>query len=320
MNFQTMEYFVVLAHELNFTRAAEKLHITQQSLSSHIASVERELGCQLLERKNPLQLTFAGRTFLRYAVQYENSMQSMRQEFADIRGEEKGELRVGIGYTRAQMLMPHIIPVFQERYPQVTVSLLEGMEKPQAILDGKLDLIISNWFESVPELSYQDFYEERVVLIVPKQWMKKLKVTRAEIEAAVQENQLNPLRECPFLLLEDPQVLTSRTANHLIRNSDFTPQVRLRTRSMSVLLGHCLQGMGASFTPEHMIYSILNEEQQEHMEVFRLSSEVLAKHMIRFGYLKQTYQWSVLQEFIACAKNVYRELQKVRLEERIAEK
>ena len=90
MNFQTMEYFVVLAHELNFTRAAEKLHITQQSLSSHIASVERELGCQLLERKNPLQLTFAGRTFLRYAVQYENSMQSMRQEFADIRGEEKG--------------------------------------------------------------------------------------------------------------------------------------------------------------------------------------------------------------------------------------
>lgn len=310
MNFQTMEYFVVLAHELNFTRAAEKLHITQQSLSSHIASVERELGCQLLERKNPLQLTFAGRAFLRYAVQYENSMQSMRQEFADIRGEEKGELRVGIGYTRAQMLMPHIIPSFQEQHPQIAISLNEGRETPQAILDGKLDLIISNWSEIMPELEYQDFYEEQVVLVVSKHWMDKLGIVRDDVERALQENHLNPLRECPFLLLTDSNTLTGRTGAFLLNRSDFTPQVRLRTRSMSVLLGHCLQGIGAGFTPEHMIYSILNAEQQERLEVFQLGKKVPARHMIRFGYLKQTYQWSALQEFIACAKNVYQDLQK----------
>ena len=45
MNFQTMEYFIVLAEEKNFTRAAARLYITQQSLSSHIAAVEQELGC-----------------------------------------------------------------------------------------------------------------------------------------------------------------------------------------------------------------------------------------------------------------------------------
>lgn len=48
MNLQTMEYFSVLARERSFTRAAEALHITQQSLSGHIAAVEQELGAQLL--------------------------------------------------------------------------------------------------------------------------------------------------------------------------------------------------------------------------------------------------------------------------------
>ena len=67
MNFHSLDYFLVLAREKNFTRAAEALHITQQSLSSHIAGLEKELGCTLVVRRTPLELTYAGRTFLRYA-------------------------------------------------------------------------------------------------------------------------------------------------------------------------------------------------------------------------------------------------------------
>ena len=51
MNFHSLDYFLVLAREKNFTRAAEALHITQQSLSSHIAGLEKELGCTLLVRR-----------------------------------------------------------------------------------------------------------------------------------------------------------------------------------------------------------------------------------------------------------------------------
>ena len=67
MNFDSLEYFTVLARERNFTRAAEALHITQQSLSSHIAALEKELNCPLVVRHVPLELTYAGQTFLRYA-------------------------------------------------------------------------------------------------------------------------------------------------------------------------------------------------------------------------------------------------------------
>ena len=81
MNFHSLDYFLVLAREKNFTRAAEALHITQQSLSSHIANLERELNCTLVVRRTPLELTYAGRTFLRYAESIGQTRQAMEREF-----------------------------------------------------------------------------------------------------------------------------------------------------------------------------------------------------------------------------------------------
>ena len=60
MNFLSMEYFLTVAAKRNITKAAEELHITQQTLSAHIAAVEKELACKLIVRSNPLQLTYAG--------------------------------------------------------------------------------------------------------------------------------------------------------------------------------------------------------------------------------------------------------------------
>lgn len=110
MNFHSLDYFLVLAREKNFTRAAEALHITQQSLSSHIAGLEKELGCTLLVRRTPLELTYAGRTFLRYAESIGQTRQAMEREFCDISENQKGELRVGIAYTRGRAIMPRLIP------------------------------------------------------------------------------------------------------------------------------------------------------------------------------------------------------------------
>ena len=94
MNFDSLEYFSVLAQERSFTRAAELLHITQQSLSSHIAGLEKELNCQLVVRRIPLELTYAGKTFLRYAEDIRRLQHTMQQELCDISQNQKGELRL----------------------------------------------------------------------------------------------------------------------------------------------------------------------------------------------------------------------------------
>ena len=88
MNFQSMEYFAAVAKNRSFTRAADALHITQQTLSAHIAGIERELGCPLLIRHIPLELTYAGEVFLRYATEfntkYDCTMSSMLWETTKI--------------------------------------------------------------------------------------------------------------------------------------------------------------------------------------------------------------------------------------------
>ena len=166
MNFHSLDYFLVLAREKNFTRAAEALHITQQSLSSHIAGLEKELGCTLLVRRTPLELTYAGRTFLRYAESIGQTRQAMEREFCDISENQKGELRVGIAYTRGRAIMPRLIPAFQRQYPNVEITLLEGSNDAiqKALLSGGIDLAIAGFPRPLPGVVLEDYYLEHIVL------------------------------------------------------------------------------------------------------------------------------------------------------------
>ena len=109
-----MEYFTVLAQERSFTRAAERLHITQRSLSSHIAGMEKELGSQLLVRRVPLELTYAGEVLLRYATDIQKLRNDMQREFCDISQRQRGILRVGAAPMRGQMFLPQTLALFQE--------------------------------------------------------------------------------------------------------------------------------------------------------------------------------------------------------------
>lgn len=86
MNFLSMDYFAMVAHERSFTRAAEQLHITQQTLSAHIAALEKELGSQLLLRRTPLELTYPGQVFLEYALDFQRKY---RQLLEDLYGPER---------------------------------------------------------------------------------------------------------------------------------------------------------------------------------------------------------------------------------------
>ena len=166
MNLQTMEYFAVLARERSFTRAAEALHITQQSLSGHIAAVEQELGAQLVVRRTPLELTYAGRAFLRHAEAIRQEEQALRQELGDITGEQRGQLRIGVAFTRSKAILPDVVTAFQQEYPNVELCILENANEKfhRALLDGEIDLAIANFPPSLPELEL----EPMLVLRLPR--------------------------------------------------------------------------------------------------------------------------------------------------------
>ena len=102
MELRTLRYFVVVAQELNITRAAERLNMSQPPLSNQIKALEEELGAQLLIRgKRYLQLTEAGTLLYRRAVQMLDIAEKTRQEISDLQSEMSGLLSIGCVEGRA---------------------------------------------------------------------------------------------------------------------------------------------------------------------------------------------------------------------------
>lgn len=301
MNFDSMDYFAVIAKERSFTKAAERLHITQQSLSAHIASLERELGCKLLVRSVPLQLTYAGEVFLRYASRFRQELTMMRQEFSDIAGSQSGRLRIGIAHTRGRSIMPKLIVDFQRRYPQLHIELAEATNErlTQMLLDHSIDLAIANFTEGIPGIELVDFYWEEIVLLASHQLLSQLYGEQAdEIFRQASEGDLSVLRDCPFLLLGADDI-GGRIALEVLHRADIQPDIKTASHNVETLLSLCTLGAGACFCPANLVRATLTDQQMGSLRVIPLGDD--ARYPIRFGYRKGPYQWSILSAFIESA-------------------
>ena len=127
MDLRSLKYFTVVAQELNITRAAEKLNMSQPPLSNQLKALEEELGVTLLIRgKRHLQLTEAGNLLLRRANQILELADKTRQELADLKGGLSGTISIGIVEGRAPFLVSRWISGFREEFPRIQYSLWNG--------------------------------------------------------------------------------------------------------------------------------------------------------------------------------------------------
>jgi DNA-binding transcriptional LysR family regulator len=144
MDLRHFRYFVAVAEELHFTRAAQRLHISQPPLSKHIQEIERALGVVLLERtRRRVELTEAGRLFLVEAravlAQTDHAIGTGRR----IAKGELGKLAIGFTATAAYMhLFPRAVRAFRQELPDVNLSLSYMTTELilDAVLRGEIDL------------------------------------------------------------------------------------------------------------------------------------------------------------------------------------
>jgi DNA-binding transcriptional LysR family regulator len=173
MELRHLRYFVAVAEELSFTRAAERLHIGQPPLSHQIQMLEAEVGAQLLERsKRWVRLTEAGKLFLDDARRVLSlSEQAMLTARRAGRG-EAGELRVGFTFsTPLTPLFATVVNRYRQRYPGVTLTLQEMSTLGQidAIVNRKLDLgLVRPPEAALPEgITMSVLRRDPLVLVLP---------------------------------------------------------------------------------------------------------------------------------------------------------
>lgn len=295
MNFLTMEYFVTVANRRSITKAAEELHITQQTLSAHIQAIERELGCRLIVRRNPLELTYAGEVFLRYALQFRRSYQSMQTEFGDLTGNQRGELRIGVSYTRGRSIMPDIMVRFGREYPNICIRLVEGVndELLRSLRGGDTDIAIANFDETPQGIVISDFYTERIVMLV------RADMCPDGVGPTLDHGQLALFESTPFVL-GNPEDIVGRISRRMIKKAGFQPMIRAQSDNAETLIAMSCAGIGACFVPRHMLPLAILPEHMADMRIFGFDED--EKYMINFGYRSRPYQWTVISEFMRIAR------------------
>lgn len=305
MNFATLEYFEMLARERSFTRAAERLHITQQSLSSHMAKLEKELGCQLIVRHVPLELTYAGEVFLTYATTIREQYVTMCQEFWDISQNDEGVLRVGIAFTRGRTILPDIIMAFQAAHPNIRVALVEATNEAlrQKLVEGEVDLAIAFFPAPLSGVALRDFYQEEVVIMVSRELFANLYGEEAEERILrLEQGDYTALNGCPLVLgsMED---IGGRIERDLIMRAGIArPRIVATSNNSETHLALCVRGAGACLCSETLARAALTSEQMESLLTIRLGDA--ARYPIRFGFREKPYQWSIIDEFMNTAIDI----------------
>jgi DNA-binding transcriptional LysR family regulator len=248
MEFRHLRYFVAVAEELSFTRAAAVLHVAQSAVSAQIRFLEESVGVTLLERNSRrVELTGAGRAFLQGAKKLNFDLEELTRQTRRIGRAETGHLAVGFIGAQSHEWMPLVLRRFRQKYPEVEVILTEMVPSMQleALLTHRLDLGVVGAIDgkAPPGLRVECIAEEEPLVGVPSD---------------------HALADCPSVRLGQLKgerfILTSREnapsyrswLARLCQRAGFTPKVVQEVDRARTAVQYVAAGFGISIFGEHI--------------------------------------------------------------------
>lgn len=242
-----LEYFVCLADSNTFRRAAERLGISQPTLSAQIYALEKSLQLTLLERgRTGATLTPAGRELLVNARQVIEEMRGLMDQASMIGGGSGGTFRIGVSPTVGPYLLPHILSELHQEYSKLKLYVRENMPKTLELdlLEGRLDLVLIPLPFNSKKFTTEVLFHEPLQLIAPSD--HKL--------AGLKKVKASHLRGQNVLTLEEQyshyhqvQTVCEELGANILRDYEGT--------SLDALRQMVVMGMGIAFLPSLYIYS-----------------------------------------------------------------
>lgn len=170
MEIRQLTYFIAVAEELHFGRAAESLHMSQPALTKQIQALENSLEIQLFERtKHWVKLTIAGQKFLETAHRVLHEIEEGVQITKQVADGQMGKLRIGFSQSTLFSLAPQVLNTYQEHYPQVELILSSsGTEtNVEALRTHQIDVGFVYLPIREPSLSVYPLHDETYVAALP---------------------------------------------------------------------------------------------------------------------------------------------------------
>ena len=241
MELQQLRYMVAIAETGNFTRASERSHVTQPSLSQQVLNLEKEVGHKLFHRLGrKAVLTEAGTTFLERARRILFEVENATKELRDSPSLDR-RITVGAVPTVAPYLLAPLIAEARHSHPNLTIHMREDfrINLARSVLEGELDLAVVTLPIKDPRLSIEPLLTEPLLLVVGKGHPL---TGRSTVTAS-------DLAEETFVTLGDSSTLAAQIRS-FCGDHNFVPKVGYRCAQVSTLKLFVAMGAGISILPQ----------------------------------------------------------------------
>ena len=303
LNFLHLKYFLMVAEELNITRAAERLYISQQSLSNHIANMERELNVKLFTRSPKLSLTYAGDQLVQTATAILDLHSQFLTKVGDINRHYLGTLRVGISHTCGLALLPQILPLFREEFPLVEFSLFEGnsIQLETELSHGRVDLIICFQPIILEGVKTVPLTEQKLMLVVPRSLTDQLEHPEELRSRFAQGADISAFQDQSFILIKKGN-RTRNIIDNYFNRYNFRPKLILETENTVTTLAMAKAGVGITICPELFLRAFPSAtSSREEVDIFPLSDPSTFSKLV-VGYRADRYLSHFGERFIDLAQ------------------
>jgi LysR family cyn operon transcriptional activator len=238
-----IQYFLAAAETLHFTKAAQRLSVTQPTLSHQIAELEAQLGGPLFDRiGRKVRLTESGALLKLYADRAVRELEAGRHALSELEGMMRGELRIGVIQSFSRTLLPSILGDFITKYPGIRLNIREltGFEIEQGLAAGNLDLGIAFSPTVLDTAEVEPILEERLLLVVGRknEFAHRKWVRLSELNGK-------------SLVLLGTEFLTRRLIDSYLEKVAARPNIICETNSMEVMLGAITESGICTIVPEH---------------------------------------------------------------------
>lgn len=255
-----MEYIYTIYQERSFSKAAQKLYVSQPWLSSAVKKIEQEIQMPIFYRSTkPISLTEAGKYYIERVEKIMAIQAEMQDHFSKLSNLPCSQLHIGSSMFFCTYVLPRILADFREAYPQVTLSFSEGdsLSMMQRIQEGQMDFLLEAEPPENSALNSIVWASEQIVLAVPSSYAinQDLEEYRYTFDEFLQGVQCGWNKPCvPLKLFHNEKFLLLKQGNDIYkrgmdicRNAGFSPNVFTFLGQMMTAYYLVCEGNGITF-------------------------------------------------------------------------
>ncbi len=273
MELNSLYYFVEAARDLNITRTAKRLNMSQQTLSNHIARIEEHYGAKLFYRRPRLQLTPAGKEVLNFAHRLQQEEANLKAVLVDTVQSDAGEISLSASSPRFNYYLPDVLKKFSERYPNVTIDLIDRTSDDSEKLVQKNQVDFAVTVDTDAErlgLNVKSAHADPVYFCVSDKLLHKYygEGTRWLKEKSVNGADLADFSELPYLIVTT-QGRLGRRIEECFQEAGYVPKSYLKATYTTIMVPLCNAALAGCFT-SHMNLSRWKAQIDADVNIFPL--------------------------------------------------